>query len=524
MLKIGPAVLSLGLLVVSGSQSARAADIRIFVDPSIPMLSGNHLIHIDGPIEDGDADKLGAIVAGLPKGRDNFLLVALNSPGGNLAEGLRMAGILQAAEMQVVTDVMGFGGTPADCASACSLVYLGGTYRYLQEGSRLGVHQFAFVNDDIAVKSETTRQVQNMAASITDIMSRAHVDPGFFTLMGQTAPEDMNWVDPETLRQMNVLNRDRAYQDNDFNLQGGQLSLVMTSVGMYGIHRLTVSCEDATLSFFSETGIPETETAIKAGMSGEQIASEFDFRILLEGYRAPFVENLAQSFDESIVSSAFSLDETALSVLGTAQTMDVRLVKESGVFLGSKFDLRDGRLSELIFDCTGVVGTPASSLGGEPDTEESLSPVYSAAYLAGASGVAPVSTVAQPALTPEEEAVARYLHYLEEWSLPNSAALAAMEASYSPELDFYGKTLPREEVMAEKRAFAERWPVRNYTAQPEGMEVRCIESGCLVAAFVNWEAYSPERNKSASGVAWYGLAFEVETGLIVLEDGKSKKR
>ncbi|MFD1807386.1 ATP-dependent Clp protease proteolytic subunit [Gemmobacter lanyuensis] len=134
MLKIVPAVILLGLIVGCGPQAARAADIQIFADPAIPELSGNYLIHIDGLIEDGDADKLEAVVADLPKGRDNFLLVALNSPGGNLAEGLRMADVLQAAEIQVVTDVMGFGGTPADCASACSLVYLGGTYRYLQEG------------------------------------------------------------------------------------------------------------------------------------------------------------------------------------------------------------------------------------------------------------------------------------------------------------------------------------------------------------------------------------------------------
>jgi hypothetical protein len=524
MLKIGPFVLTLGLLLGCGSQAAKAADIQTFADPSMPLLSGSHLVHIDGLIEDGDADKLDAIIAGLPKGRDNFLLVALSSPGGNLAEGLRMAAILQAAEMQVVTDVIRFGGTAADCASACSLVYLGGTYRYLQEGSRLGVHQFAFVADEFAVKSETTRQVQNMAASITDLLSRANVDPGFFTLMGQTAPEEMHWVDTETLRQLNVLNRERAYQENDFDLQDGQFSLVMTNVGMYGIHRLTASCEGGRLSFLSETGFPETETAVKTDMSGEQIASEFEFRILAEGYRTPPAKNLVQSFNKSIVSSSFGLDEIALSVLSTAQAMDVRLVKESGVFLGSKFDLRDNRLSELISDCTGVVGEPPSSLGGEPDTEESLSPVYAASYLAGASAVSPEAPVAQPSFTPEEAAVARYLRYLEDWSLPNDAALAAMEASYFAELDFYGTTILRENVIAEKRAFAERWPVRRYTAQPEGMEIRCIVSGCLVAAFVNWEAYSPERNESASGVAWYGLAFDVETGLIILEDGKSKKR
>jgi hypothetical protein len=188
MLKIGTIVLSLGLFVGCGSEAARAADIQIFQDPSIPLLSGSHLIHIHGPIEDGDADKLAAMVASLPKGRNNFLLVALSSPGGNLAEGLRMTAILQAAEMQVVIDVIGFGGTAADCAPACSLVYLGGTYRYLQEGSRLSVHQFAFVADEIAVKSETTCSAsRSRKCSISSIQTISTVRIAVARLSGPCA-------------------------------------------------------------------------------------------------------------------------------------------------------------------------------------------------------------------------------------------------------------------------------------------------------------------------------------------------
>lgn len=135
---------ALGLLMASWASASNSAEIVLFDDLASLSGQGSYLIHIDGPIEDGDADRLETLVSGLPKGRDNFLLVALNSPGGIVAEGLRMADVLQSAELQVVTDVMSFGGETADCASACSLVYLGGTYRYLQEGSRLGVHQFAF--------------------------------------------------------------------------------------------------------------------------------------------------------------------------------------------------------------------------------------------------------------------------------------------------------------------------------------------------------------------------------------------
>lgn len=259
-------------------------------------------------------------------------------------------------------------------------------------------------------------------------------------------------------------------------------------------------------------------------MSGGQIASVFDFHLLVDGYVAPPTKQLTQSFDGTSVVSNLRLDESVLSALSLARTMDIRLVRSDGAFLGRKFDLSDGRLSELISDCSDVPGKPPSSLGGKSDTEEALSPVYVAAVLNGAS-VGTTSIVdSKPAPSAEEEAVARYLSYLEEWSKPNDEALAAMENSYYADVDFYGKLLLREEVMMEKQAFAERWPVRLYNAQPEGMEVKCSDSGCIVAAFVDWRAHSPERNKSASGVAWYGLGFDAATGLIVLEDGKSKKR
>ncbi|MFD1807545.1 hypothetical protein ACFSHQ_03495 [Gemmobacter lanyuensis] len=110
----------------------------------------------------------------------------------------------------------------------------------------------------------------------------------------------------------------------------------------------------------------EARTALTADMSGEQIASEFEFRILAQGYRTPPAKHLTQGYEEDFVFSSFSLDEITLSALSTAQTMDVRLVRENGLFLGSKFDLRDGRLSELISDCSGIVGQHPSILGESP--------------------------------------------------------------------------------------------------------------------------------------------------------------
>ena len=219
-----------GLGVASVATSAIAADISVVQsDAWLQETSLTPLIYIQGQIEQGDAERVRQILSGIPHGSESFLLVALDSPGGDLSEGLEIARILQSANLHVVTDVLDENGGAADCASACSLIYLGGDYRYLAEGSRLGVHQFSYIVDDITRRSETTRDVQFTSAEITDLISAAYVDPAFFSLMGRTAPEDISWVDPSFLEQLNVVNRDVVFQTSEFDLKKGVLKHMETS-------------------------------------------------------------------------------------------------------------------------------------------------------------------------------------------------------------------------------------------------------------------------------------------------------
>ena len=122
-----------------------------------PLAGLTHHLHLEGPIEYGDVERTTRIVQNLPRGRDAFLVVSLNSPGGDVGEGLELAQLLQSLDMQVVTDVMTIDGQSGTCASACSYVFLGGTYRFLSNGSQIGVHQFRYVEDQLTPKSQTTR-------------------------------------------------------------------------------------------------------------------------------------------------------------------------------------------------------------------------------------------------------------------------------------------------------------------------------------------------------------------------------
>ena len=107
------------------------------------------------------------------------------------------------------------------------------------------------------------------------------------------------------------------------------------------------------------------------------------------------------------------------------------------------------------------------------------------------------------------------------WSDANVTGLAWLDALYAYEVDYYGKRLSREEVLAEKRHFAERWPERAYKVQTNSMKAQCGALECIVTGNIEWEARSLARNATSSGIAsfTYVLAPSGGTFLIREENG-----
>jgi ATP-dependent protease ClpP protease subunit len=83
--------------------------------------------------------------------------LVLASPGGNVWEGLSMAGIIFDKKLNV------FVPKSAVCASACSFMFFGGNER-LAEG-RLGVHQFASSDGNKVQAKETTQATSQFTVS-----------------------------------------------------------------------------------------------------------------------------------------------------------------------------------------------------------------------------------------------------------------------------------------------------------------------------------------------------------------------
>ncbi len=80
--------------------------------------------------------------------------------------------------------------------------------------------------------------------------------------------------------------------------------------------------------------------------------------------------------------------------------------------------------------------------------------------------------------------------------------------------------------MAEKTAVAKRWPVRDYRIEDGSLFASCAASRCDVSAIIDWQAYAPERNATASGRSSYEVTVEDLQGTLVVtrENGQTIQR
>lgn len=97
--------------------------VQVYADPYLGR------IVMKGPIEFGSSEALRSVLEKNPK----FTLVELESPGGYVIEGMRMAKLLSEHKMDTVAfDV---------CASSCTVIYAAGNDRYLGNRAWMGFHR-----------------------------------------------------------------------------------------------------------------------------------------------------------------------------------------------------------------------------------------------------------------------------------------------------------------------------------------------------------------------------------------------
>lgn len=113
---------------------------------------------------------------------------------------------------------------------------------------------------------------------------------------------------------------------------------------------------------------------------------------------------------------------------------------------------------------------------------------------------------------------------------PTEQYLKILNDIYSEQVSYFGKLLPRGDVVNQLTKFIARWPVRNYAVKPESVKVQCNEQTqeCHIDGMIDFDAKSQERGQHSHGVATFDYLLSYRPGarwpVIVSENGSIVNR
>jgi hypothetical protein len=330
-------ILSLGI----GAQKAAAADITYDFHDS--AFSGQSLdIQLQGVIEPQDAARMAGMVAGVATTARTTINVTLDSPGGNLMEGIRIGRFLADLPNRVVTRVFTKDGQPADCASACVFAYMGGDYRFLGEGSRLGVHQFYFGSDGALSGADATATSQIVSSELADFLTDNRVRVAFLKVISDVPPDQIYWVPEDVLSQYRVVTGLIHDQSAVIKvLETGGFYLRMEQTGFYGQNKMLAACDQGRMEFYSYIEPVDIATFVRPA---------YDFQVMIDGVQVIPTAVRPEPEDPRWVVTAFLLAPADLRALTVAKSFGARH-DQQGAFFGFDYAIEDDQLAKLISGC-----------------------------------------------------------------------------------------------------------------------------------------------------------------------------
>jgi hypothetical protein len=155
------------------------------------VLSATEVVIIGrGQIVPGDAARLAKAVAAVAPGK-RLLILALDSPGGTVLEGERLAHLIRARGLPVLI--------PSDskCVSACFLLLAASPRRFVAADALVGVHSASEAGQETGTSLAVTTLMARDAAELG-------IPPAIIGKMVQTTPGRVEWLTRADLLSMNV--------------------------------------------------------------------------------------------------------------------------------------------------------------------------------------------------------------------------------------------------------------------------------------------------------------------------------
>ncbi|RWP76890.1 hypothetical protein [Mesorhizobium sp.] len=127
--------------------------------------------------------------------------VTFQSPGGNIQKAMELGRLIRRLGLNTVQF------RAVECASACSLAFLGGVLRYAEPGA-IGVHKSSFSGDIPMSTEDAVSSVQQMTAEIITYMVEMGVDPALLQLSLQYDSDDIRYLSKSEMAKYKVVTLD----------------------------------------------------------------------------------------------------------------------------------------------------------------------------------------------------------------------------------------------------------------------------------------------------------------------------
>lgn len=290
--------------------------------------NGESWIVADGAFDTGTAERFRAFLQEKKISQGWRMDVYLNSPGGNLEEGLELGRIIRqyklgtrvARSEPISSDSCTPGGycpeqeSSGYCASACSYAFLGGVWRVADDRS-IGVHQY-YYKDDLKNGGEKKytgadlSREQSTVGRLAEYVLLMGADARFLIKASATTPQDELYrFSADELRQYNI-----TWMDTDYGkwfLEPYKDGLIAAVKTLNGLRTVTVFCRsDRRLRLLLTTeSIP--------GFSAEQMATSVNvFGQEIEDYVAT-TRNERYQFEFKLPANPkFEYRSSGISALG----------------------------------------------------------------------------------------------------------------------------------------------------------------------------------------------------------------
>lgn len=159
-------------------------------------LVGGGKLMATGTITPGISDAFAAEIA---KRGDYIKTVALNSPGGSVADALAMGRLIR--ERNFATEI-----EPGKyCASSCPLVFAGGVERRAGDRATLGVHQVAAVGAASGLPRDEMNVAQNISAQCQRYLGDMGVNLQVWVHAMETPHDKLFVFKPDELKSLNLV-------------------------------------------------------------------------------------------------------------------------------------------------------------------------------------------------------------------------------------------------------------------------------------------------------------------------------